>query len=127
MKWHDPLPTDCHACGGRFPVPVAALRSFRADCPDCGASFAAIGEWMLAEEQRIGREIDRYRVGYELQKQYGLPHEVILTAQTLGELALLLVDRLDAAVDREVRAVELVTETARRIAPSLLNEVGPSA
>ncbi len=124
MKWLDPLPTDCPACGGRFLVPVAALRSLRAACPNCGASLAAAGERMLAEEARVGREIDLFNVGYELQEQFGLPDSVILTAQTLEALARPLADRLGSAVDCEVRAAELVAEIARRVAPLLLIEAG---
>jgi hypothetical protein len=59
MKWLDPMPANCPACGGRSPVPVAALRSLRATCPDCGASLAPVGERMLAEEARVHREVER--------------------------------------------------------------------
>src|SRR5579872_896792 len=58
MRWLDPMPTDCPACGGQFPVPVAELRSLRAACPGCGGSLAATGERMIAEEARIGGEVD---------------------------------------------------------------------
>ena len=59
MKWRDPMPTNCPACGGKFPISVAALRSLRAACPGCGASLAAAGERMLAEEDRVHREAGR--------------------------------------------------------------------
>jgi len=126
MKWRDPQPVSCPSCGQRSAARVADLRSLRATCPRCGGSLAAAGERMLAEEKRIGREIDLFRVGYELQEQYGLPDSVILTARTLRELACALADRLGPAVGCEARAAEIVAETARRVAPVLLSEVGPS-
>jgi hypothetical protein len=58
MKWLDPMPTVCPVCADRYPIPVAALRSLRAVCPGCGASLAALGERMLAEEARLSRQVD---------------------------------------------------------------------
>jgi hypothetical protein len=72
MKWLDPMPTDCPSCGGRFAVPVAALRSLGAACPRYGSSLAAIGEWMLLEEARFRREVDPFLVAFELNEQGGL-------------------------------------------------------
>jgi hypothetical protein len=126
MRWLDPMPTDCPACGGRFPIPVAELRSLRAACPGCGASLAASGERMIAEEARIGGEVDLFQVGYELSERYGLPDDVLLGSRTLGDLAHAVAGRLDQAADREARATEIVAEAARRIAPLLLSETGPA-
>jgi hypothetical protein len=81
---------------------------------------------MITEEARIGGEVDLFRVGYELSERYGLPDDVLLGAQTLGDLARAVASRLDPVGDREVRAAELVAETARRVAPLLLSESGPA-
>jgi hypothetical protein len=126
MKWLDPMPTDCPACGGRSPVPVAELRSLRATCPGCGASLAAAGERMLAEEVRIGGEVDLFLVGNELRKQFDLQDDVLLGSRSLEELARAVAVHLDPAGDREARATELVAQTARRVAPLLLSEAGPA-
>ena len=72
MKWLDPMPIDCPGCGGRFPVPVAALRSLQATCPSCGASLTANGERMLAEESRIARQVDLILVAIDLEDQTGI-------------------------------------------------------
>ena len=126
MKWLDPMPIDCPVCGGRFPVPAADLRSLRAACPGCGASLAPAGERMLAEEDRICRQIDLLLVAIDLEEHAGL----VLTdaeldaARSLGELAGAVAGRLHPAADREARAAELVTEAARRAAPRLLAEAG---
>ena len=124
MKWLDPMPTNCPACGGRFRIPVADLRSLRAACPGCGASLAAAGEWMLAEEARFGGEIDLFVVGYELSEQYGLADDDLFAARSLSDLARSVAERLDPAADRQERAAEVVADTARRVAPLLLSPTG---
>jgi hypothetical protein len=126
MRWLDPMPTDCPGCGGRFPIPVAELRSLRAVCPGCGGSLGAVGERMLAEEARIGGEVDLFQVGYELSERYALPDDVLLGSRTLGDLARAVAGRLDPAADREARAAEIVAEVAGRVAPLLLREDGPA-
>jgi hypothetical protein len=108
-------------------VPVAALRSLRATCPGCGAWLAAAGERMLAEEARVGRQVDLIAVAFELDEQTGL---VILdssefdAAGSLSDLVRVVAGRLPPSADREARAAELVVETARRVAPRLLSEAG---
>lgn len=124
MKWQDPLVTQCSECGRQTPVSVAALRSLLATCPHCGASFAADGERMLAEEARIGRQIDLSLVAIELEEH---KHWVILDCKDGNELSLeglirTVAGLLHPAADCEARAVELVTEAARRVAPLLLSE-----
>ena len=96
MMWLDPMPTDCPACGGRFPVAVAELRSLRATCPDCGASFAAVGEQMLAVEARFYREVDPFIVAYELEERAGLgiPDDELSATQSLDDLVRAVADRL---------------------------------
>ena len=81
---------------------------------------------MLAEEVRIGGEVDLFLVGYELSEQYDLPDDVLLGSRTLEDLARAVADRLDQAGDGEARAAEVVTEIARRVAPLLLREDGPA-
>jgi hypothetical protein len=81
---------------------------------------------MLAEEARIGGEVDLFQVGYELSERFGLPDDEFLAAGSLGELAHAVAGRLDPAADREARATEIVAEAARRIAPLLLSETGPA-
>ena len=126
MKWRDPAPIDCHACGDQSLVAVAALRLLRAACPQCGASFAAVGERMLAEERRIGREISRVGVAFELDEQTGL---VVLddsefdSGRPLRDVIRIVARLLHPAADREEQAARLVTEAARRVAPTLLGEV----
>jgi hypothetical protein len=126
MRWLDPMPTDCPACGGQSPISVVALRSLRAACPRCGASLAAKGERMLAEEARIGGEVELFMVGYELSEQYGLRDDELVTFRTLGDLARAVAGCLDPAADREARAAEIVAEVAGRVAPLLLREDGPA-
>jgi hypothetical protein len=128
MKWLDPMPTACPACGRRSRVPVAALRSLRATCPRCGASLAAAGQRMLAEETRVGRQIDLVLVAIDLEEHAGL----VLTdgevdaARSLEDLVRAVAGRLPPATDREARATELVAEAARRVAPRLLGEATSS-
>jgi hypothetical protein len=81
---------------------------------------------MLAHEARVRHEVDLVRVGYELHLKYGLPDLEIIAARTLGDFALSVAYRLRPAADREARATEIVTETARRVAPALLGEAGSS-
>ncbi len=69
MKWLDPMPIDCLACGGRFPVPVLALRSLQATCPGCGSSLAQVGERMLAEEARVHRQVERLLAEIESEER----------------------------------------------------------
>ena len=124
MKWLDPSPTDCPACGGRFPVPVAALRSLRATCPSCGASLAVAGERMLTEEARIGRQFDLLLVAIDLEEHAGLilTDAEVEAAQSLAGLTGAVARRLDPAPDQEARATALVAEAARRVAPRLLGD-----
>ena len=127
MKWLDPMPTGCPSCGGRFPVPVAALRSLRAACPGCGASLAATGERMLAEEARFRREVDLFFVALELNEQAGLslPDSELDAMRSLDDLARAVANHLPPAADREARAAELVAEAARRSGRAyLLGETG---
>ena len=120
MKWCDPMPTHCPACGGRFPVAVAALRSLRAACPGCGASLAAVAERMLAEfaldQARFRREIGPFLVGFDLEEEAGLgiPDSELDAVQSLNDLVRVVVAHLPPAVNREARAAELVAEAARR-------------
>ena len=124
MKWLDPMPTDCPECGGRFPVPVAALRSLRATCPSCGVSLAMAGERMLAEEGRIGLQIDLLLVAIDLEEHAGLilTDAEVEAAQSLAGMSGAVARRLDPAPDREARATALVAESARRVAPRLLGD-----
>lgn len=127
MKWLDPMPTDCPDCGGRFSIPVAALRSLQAACPGCGASLAAIGERMLAEEARFRREVDPFIVGFELTEQAGLaiPDSELDATRSLDDLVRAVANHLPPAADREARAAELVAEAARRSGRAyLLDEAG---
>jgi hypothetical protein len=127
MKWLDPMPTDCPACGGRFPIPVAALRSLQAACPTCGASLAAVGERMLAEEARFRREVDPFLVAFDLDEEAGLgiPDSELDSVRSLDDLARAVACRLPPAADREARAAELVAEAARRSGRAyLLGEAG---
>ena len=126
MRWLDPMPTDCPSCGGQFPISVADLRALRAVCPGCGGSLAAKGERMLAEEARIGGEIDLFNVAYELSEPYDLQDDVLLGSRTLEDIAHAVAGRLDQSPDRETRATEIVVEVARRLAPLLLSENGPA-
>jgi hypothetical protein len=120
MKWRDPMPTHCPACGGRFPVPAAALRSLRAVCPGCGASLAAVGERMLAvfarEQARFRREIGPFLVGFELEEEahLGIPDSELDTPRSLNDLVRAVAGHLPPAADREARAAELVADAARR-------------
>jgi transcription initiation factor IIE alpha subunit len=59
MKWRDPMPVRCPACLQKVSVPAAGLKDLSAVCPRCGASLAAIGSWLLAEQDRIHAELDR--------------------------------------------------------------------
>lgn len=127
MKYRDPQPTVCSECDRRFSVSVAALRSLRAVCPGCGATLAAIGESMLQEEARIGRQIDLIIVSLALDEQNGWA--ITDSADRSEELSLdglihSVAALLHPAADREARATELVTEVARRVAPRLLSEAG---
>jgi hypothetical protein len=79
---------------------------------------------MLAEEARVGRVVDLFRVGYELHQQYGLTDSELFAAKTLEDLAASVAERLGPVADRHARAGEIVVETARRVAPALLSEVG---
>jgi hypothetical protein len=79
---------------------------------------------MLAEEARVGREIDLFMVGYQLAEQYGLADDDLFAARSLGDLARSVAERLDPAAGREERAAQIVADTARRIAPLLLSEAG---
>jgi hypothetical protein len=127
MRWLDPMPTACPVCGGRFPVPVAALRSLRAACPGCGASLAAAGERMLAEEARVNRQVGLIAVAFELGEQTGLDildSSEFDAAGSLTDLVRIVAGRLPPSADREARAAELVVETARRVAPLQLSEAG---
>jgi hypothetical protein len=128
MQWLDPMPTNCPACGGQFPIPVAALLSLRAACPGCGASLAKAGEEMLAHEARIHRSYNLLLVACELDRDgVALSDGELEAAHSLGDLARAVADHLHPVADREARAAELVTEAARRVAPELLSEVSPSA
>jgi hypothetical protein len=127
MKWCDPMPTACPSCGGRFPVPVVALRSLQAACPGCGASLSATGEWMLAEEARFRREVDPFLVALELNEQvpWVIPDSQLDAMRSLDDLARAVIGRLPPAADRQVRAAELVAEAARRSGRAyLLGEAG---
>jgi len=124
MKWLDPMPVRCPSCGRKSAARVAELRSLRAACPGCGASLAAAGERMLAEEARVGGEIDLFLVGYELAERYGLADDELFAARSLGDFARFVAERLDPAADREERAAEIVAAIARRVAPLLLSEAG---
>jgi hypothetical protein len=116
MKWLDPMPTDCPACGSRFPVPVAELRSLRAACPGCGASFAATGERILAEEARFHREVDPFLVAFDLDERAGLgiPDDELDATKSLNDLVRTVTSRLPPAADRELQAAELVAGAARQ-------------
>jgi hypothetical protein len=124
MKWLDPMPTDCLACGGRFPVPVTVLLSLRATCPSCGASLAVVGERMLTEEARIGGQVDLLLVAIDLEEHTGLvlTDAEVETAQSLAGLSSAVARLLDPAPDNDARATALVTESARRVAPRLLGD-----
>ena len=116
VMWLDPMPTDCPSCGGRFPIPVAALRSLRAACPGCCASLSATGERMLAQEARFRREVDPFLVAFDLSEQtdLGIPDSELDAVRSLDDLARAVASRLPPAADREARAAELVAEAARR-------------
>ena len=129
----DPCPIDCPACGGRFPIRAAALRSLRATCPGCGASLAAVGERMLAESARMCQQIDLFWVAFDLHERLG---SIILdeplgatiaddeggAGLSLDGLVRAVAGLLLPAADAETRAAELVGEAARRVAPRLLSE-----
>jgi len=125
----DPAPIKCSECGGTFPVTVAALKSLRAVCAGCAASLAAVGEGMFAEEARIGRQIDLFHVALELDERNGW--NVLDTHDesewTLEGLARSVVGFLPPTAGGIAAATELVAETARRVAPRLLSEVGLEA
>src|SRR5262245_24144959 len=108
MKWLDPMPTTCPACGRRFPIRVADLRSLRAACPGCGASLAAAGERMLAEEDRIGQQIDLLLVAIDLEEHAGvvLADGEVDAARSLVDLVRAVTGRLRPAADAEARATE---------------------
>jgi hypothetical protein len=127
MKWLDPMPTDCPACGDRFSIPVDALRSLQAVCPGCGASLAATGESMLSVEARFKREVGPILVGVEVEERTGMriPDSVFDAEPSLNVLVRAVADRLPPAADREAKAAELVVEAARRSGSSwLLGEAG---
>ena len=121
IKWVNPMPTNCPACGKRFPIPVASLKSLRATCPGCAASLAAVGEDMLAEEARFRREVGLFEVAFELAEQGAITDSEVDAARSLEDLARFVAARLPSAAAREARAAELVSEVARRIAPQLVN------
>jgi hypothetical protein len=122
MKWPATIKTVCAACDHRFPIPTADLLSLEAVCPGCGASLASAGEEHLRWSAGYRREIDLFMVGYELQTAAGveLSDSEVFAARSLEDLTCAVAGRLPPAADREARAVELVTQTARQVAPDLL-------
>lgn len=79
---------------------------------------------MLAEEAKIGRQIDLLLVAIDLEEHAGLilPDAEVEAAQSLAGLSDAVARRLDPAPDKEARATAFVAEAARRVAPRLLDE-----
>jgi hypothetical protein len=123
VKWSATLEAKCAACGGSFVVPTPDLLSLQAVCPSCGFSLASAGEERLRRHAGYRREVDLFIVGYELQTAAGvdLLDSEVEAARSLEDLTRVVADHLPPTADREARAVELVTEVARRVAPDLLH------
>ena len=127
MKWLDPAPINCSACGGQFLIPVADLRSLQAFCPGCGASHAAIGKSMLAQEARFRREVDPFLVAFNLEEEthLGIPDSELDAIQSLDDLGRAVFGRLSPAADREAKAAEIVANAALQFdCAYLLDEAG---
>jgi hypothetical protein len=123
MKWPPTIKTACAACGRSFPIPTADLLALQAVCRRCGASLASAGEEHLRWYARYCREIDLFLVGYELQTAAGvdLSDGEVNAAMSLEDLSRAVASHLPPTPDRETRAAELVTKTARQVAPDLLD------
>jgi hypothetical protein len=113
MKWPATMQLACAACGESFRVQTPEFLSLCAACPFCETSLASLAEKRLRLHAEYCRDIDLFFVGYELQTTEGIDisDSVVETAKTLDDLVQEVTYRLPV-IDAEVRAVELVTETA---------------
>ena len=114
----DPAPTDCHACAGRFLIPVVASVA-ASGLPRLRHSLAAVGEKKLAEEARGGREVELIRVWFELHRQYGLSDADLLRRANAGGFAGLSPNASLRLPIAEERAAEVVAKAACRVVPAL--------
>ena len=122
MKWMDPMPIDCPACGNQFPIPVEDLRSLSATCPNCGASFKEIGERMLASENQTNQLLDLFLIVKDLEEHDGpvLSNSELDSVNSLEELVCAVANHFPPDLDRMAKAKERVMEAVRRIDKDLV-------